>query len=253
MTVPPADIRSLEDIADRAWPAREITSGPGWETRFSDGMHRRLNSATVWDSSDPEAVVGDIEAWYRERGHPAIFKLTDASAPGLDGVLASRGYLLDVGVAVMTTDISGPGESPEAEVAPTATAKWMDAFAAMSGYDPARRTLLKDLLGRIDSATGFSAIEEQGLPVAVGLAVAEGDHAGLFEMVTHPDHRRRGLATRVVGALLSWSRSHGARTGYLQVFEGNTSAEHLYRRAGFTTHHRYWYRVPPGGVPAAPR
>ena len=253
MNPSPADIRSLEHIADRAWPAAETASGPGWETRFSDGMHRRLNSATVWESADLETVVGDIEAWYRERGHPAIFKLTDASAPGLDGLLAAHGYLLDVGVAVMTTDLSGELEPPDVEVVPAATTRWMDAFATMSGYGPRRRALLDDLLERIMPATGFAAIEEQGLPVAVGLSVVEGDHAGLFEMVTHPDCRRRSLATRVVGALLSWSRSHGARTGYLQVLEGNTSAEHLYSRAGFAPHHRYWYRVPPGGLPAAPR
>lgn len=253
MKASPAQIRLLEGIADRAWPARETACGPGWEARFSDGMHRRLNSASVWQSADLEAIVDGIEPWYRERGHPAIFKLTAASAPGLDDMLAARGYLLDVGVAVMTAGLSGSAGPPDLEVVPAPTIRWMDAFAEMSGYGPTRRTLLEDLLGRIEPATGFVAIEDKGTPVAVGLAVAEGDHAGLFEMVTRSDCLRLGLATRVVDALLAWSRSQGARTGYLQVFEGNTPAEHLYRRAGFTTHHRYWYRMPPGGLSAAPR
>lgn len=253
MKISPAEIRALEAIADRAWPARETACGPGWETRFSDGMHRRLNSATVWESADLETVIDDIEAWYRKRGTPPIFKLTAASAPGLDDVLVARGYLLDAGVAVMTADLTGTREPPEAQVVPAATTRWMDAFAAMSGYGPTRRRLLEDLLGRIGPATGYVAIEEMGIPVAVGLAVVDGDHAGLFEMVTRSDCLRLGLATRVVGALLTWSRSHGARTAYLQVFEGNTPAEHLYRRAGFATHHRYWYRIPPGGLSTMPR
>jgi len=247
------EIRTLEAIAGRAWPTRETIGGPGWETRFADGMHRRLNSASVWESTDLEALIDDIEAWYRERGHPAIFKLTQASAPGLESLLATRGYVRDAGVAVMTTDLTGLKGTPGLEIVPAATTRWMDAFAAMSGYGPARRTLLEDLLGRIEPTTGFVAVDDGNTPVAVGLAVVDGDHAGLFEMATRPDRRRRGLATRVVGALLTWSRSQGARTGYLQVFEGNTPAERLYRSAGFVTRYRYWYRMPPGGIPAARR
>jgi len=253
MRASPTEILALEAIADRAWPARETAGGPGWETRFSDGMHRRLNSASVWDSADLESLIDGIETWYRERSHPAIFKLTQASAPGLDGLLDARGYALDAGVAVMTANLAGPEETPESKVVRSATTGWMDAFAAISGYDPARRILLEDLLGRIQPATGFVTIEERDSPVAVGLAVVDGDHAGLFEMATRPDRRRRGLATRVIGALLAWSRGQGARTGYLQVFEGNTAAERLYRSEGFMTRYRYWYRMPPGRIPAVRR
>ena len=91
-----AEIRLLEEISGRAWPPREQASGAGWEARFSDGMHRRVNSATVWpDAPDVGAVVASIEAWFGERRHPPIFKMTGASAPGLDDLLARRGYRVE--------------------------------------------------------------------------------------------------------------------------------------------------------------
>jgi ribosomal protein S18 acetylase RimI-like enzyme len=56
-----------------------------------------------------------------------------------------------------------------------------------------------------------------------------------------------------VASLLAWAREQGAATAFLQVFSDNRPALVLYDRAGFTTHHRYWYRIPPGGLPAGPR
>ena len=74
------------------------------------------------------------------------------------------------------------------------------------------------------------------------MAVAEADLVGLFEVVTDPSQRGRGLATTVVGALLAWGRMHGAATGYLQVMLDNGPALRMYERLGFAETYRYWYR-----------
>ncbi len=249
-----AEIRRLEGIADRAWPAREIARGDDWEARFADGMHRRINSATVWGSGDLDATVPELEAWYWDRGQSPIFKLTDASAPGLDEYLANRGYLRDVRVSIMTAEVTaGERNPPSVRITATPTKPWIDAFSDISGYGTRRRRLLRDTLSRIDATAGYATRRRDGLIVAVGLALVTGDHAGLFEMATHPDHRDRGFATEVLASLLAWMGRQGAATAYLQVLEGNRPARRLYRRAGFTPRYRYWYRAHPGGVPTASR
>jgi ribosomal protein S18 acetylase RimI-like enzyme len=65
-------------------------------------------------------------------------------------------------------------------------------------------------------------------------------------------YRRRGLATAVMAALGRWSRERGARSCLLQVASSNDPAIALYRRLGFTEHHRYHYRLgtPPARPPA---
>jgi len=252
---PPA-IRRLEEIADRAWPARETARGEGWEARFSDGMHRRINSATVWESADLPGTVAQLEAWYEDRGLPPVFKLTRASAPGLDEYLKGLHYGTEAGVAIMTRPLGAhsPGAvAPGTETAEGPTDEWIDAYAAIAGYGPRRRHLLSNVLARIGPPAVFAAHRAAGDIVAVGMAVAEGGHAGVFEMATHPDHRGRGLATGVLATLVDWMHDRGASTAYLQVVESNDPAERLYRRAGFLPRYTYWYRTRPGGVSASSR
>jgi N-acetylglutamate synthase len=93
------------------------------------------------------------------------------------------------------------------------------------------------------------AILEAGVPVATGLAILEGDHVGLFDVVTREGCRRRGFARTMVSALLRWGLEAGARRSYLQVEEGNAPAIALYEPFGFTLAYRYWYRGLPQEAP----
>ena len=99
------------------------------------------------------------------------------------------------------------------------------------------------LLARIRPAAGFATVEHNGETAAIGMAVADGEWVGLFEIGTLPGERRRGLATVVVARLLEWGKEKGARAAYLQVMEANAPARALYTRLGFTEAYRYWYRV----------
>ena len=65
---------------------------------------------------------------------------------------------------------------------------------------------------------------------------------GVAAMEVHPEHRRRGLATRVLRGLHAWGAQHGASRCYLQVEATNTAAITLYTSLGFNPHHRYRIR-----------
>src|SRR5438270_176346 len=56
----------------------------------------------------------------------------------------------------------------------------------------------------------------------------------------------RGLPPALTAALAAAAAAHGAAGLYLQVEDASEAALALYRRAGFTSHHRYHYRVAPG-------
>ena len=58
--------------------------------------------------------------------------------------------------------------------------------------------------------------------------------------------RGRGLASAILGALLTWAWEHGAHHAYLQVDDDNHRAMSVYRRFGFATAYTYHYRARPG-------
>ena len=68
---------------------------------------------------------------------------------------------------------------------------------------------------------------------------------GLHTVEVHPDHRRRGLATRVIVELLDWAGSLGATTAWLHVETHNAAAIALYEGLGFRAHHTARYLTAP--------
>jgi ribosomal protein S18 acetylase RimI-like enzyme len=98
----------------------------------------------------------------------------------------------------------------------------------------------------------FGSVRAAGQTIAVGRVAVAGEWAGLTAVEVHPDHRRRGLATAITAVLAAAAAARGVTGIYLQVEDGNLPARGLYRRAGFTSHHGYHYRIaPPGrGLPA---
>jgi GNAT superfamily N-acetyltransferase len=64
---------------------------------------------------------------------------------------------------------------------------------------------------------------------------------GLYGMYVAESHRGTGVAAALVRAIADWAFELGSRELYLQVTEGNVTAERLYRRMGFQTTAR---RVP---------
>ena len=83
--------------------------------------------------------------------------------------------------------------------------------------------------------------------VARGAAGIEGDWLGIHDVVVEPAYRRRGLARRVLSALLDWGAERGATTVWLHVQTDNEPAMTLYDGLGFTVHHSCRYLEAPAG------
>ena len=83
--------------------------------------------------------------------------------------------------------------------------------------------------------------------VATGEATYHRDWLGIHGLQVHPEHRRRGLGTAAIAALLEWGAEQGATTAWLHVETDNTPAEALYERLGFARHHTCRYLRPAPG------
>ena len=235
----------LEPIADDAWPARERVRMGGWRLNASAGRSMRINACwpLAAPDRDPEEALDAVEAWFEARGLPPRFKLTDGVvAPAdLPRRLALRGYRAVKETVVMLGPTGGEGD-PALRVTAAPDAAFEAVFTATAG-DPEDGRERLDALGRIPAPARFARLDIDGAPAAIGCAAIGGGFAGVFGMRTAPDHRRKGLARRVLRALLAEAAGLDARRAWLQVEADNTPAIALYADEGFEPAYRYRYWV----------
>lgn len=227
----------FELLMDQAWPAYEREGVDGWTFRYAGGVTKRANSALPWGTpGDPDALIALAEKFYAERGLSCTFSMGRRSMPGLDAMLQERGYRLQDPVAVMHSPASV--RAPAAHVVRVEDEPWdgwMESWWAVDGrygegYETARR-----IAGGVPAR--YAAVEEDGVALAVGRGVLQGDTVGIYCMATLPHARRRGLARSVLRALV------GERSAYLVVTRANEAAQAFYASEGFAEVGGYHYRV----------
>lgn len=241
-------IRRLECLAFNAWPALRTCLRDGWVLRFADGHTKRANSANaLWPGTGPLAPRLDaFEADYRRAGLTPVFRATPLAEPGLDEALAARGYSRFDESLVMTASLEGThAPPPGVDLDPDPEAGWLDELAAAAAAPARERATLARMLACLVPAAVFARVREAGEARAFAMGVVEDGHLGIFEVLTVPASRGRGLARRAIEALAAWGQRQGAARAYLQVTEANAPARALYAKFGFEIAYRYHYRRAP--------
>lgn len=244
-------LHDLEAAAFTAWPALEQVRQHGWLLRSAQGYTKRANSANALPGATrlDAAQLADIEAFFKARQLPTIFRLASFALPaGVDEVLADRGYRwVDpswVMVRELRPDAAHPAPAPPTPW-PVSAADWLAGFQAISGKLGADQALHLQLLQAITAPCAWALHWDGDTPVGCGLAVLVDGRLGLFDIATAASRRGQGLASDLCRQLLDWGRRGGAHTAFLQVTASNTGAIRLYERLGFRPAYRYGYRVAP--------
>lgn len=241
-------VRTLEELAMNAWPAKHSLHYDGWVLRTTDGYTKRANSVhPLYEPKlDLDVKIGFCESFYRDQGQPTVFKMTASSTPpGLDTRLDALGYRKESLTSIQTLDMSaGSHESTEGiDLTSTDTEIWHTAFARMNKVNPERRVLHEHILRAILPEKCYAAIYSNGSIIGCGLGVQQSGYLGIFDIVIDPDHRQQGHGERLMAALLAWGKQQGAQMAYLQVMCDNEPALRLYEKLGFQEIYQYWYRV----------
>ncbi len=240
-------IDRLEEAGFNAWPALEQLLADGWLLRFAEGYSRRANSANFLypAPTDPERVIRWCEERYAAHGLPATFRIVERpETTAAERALEQRGYRRLSPSLTLSRPLDSPAAAPDTPpLAALALDEWLPVFALLSGAGPQGQSRHRRILEQLRLPHALGVLVADGRPVACGLAVADRDLVGLFDLATHPAHRRQGHAARLVTALLGWAAQQGASTAFLQVAEQNSAARQLYARLGFQQRYRYWYRV----------
>ena len=242
--------REIDLHAARAWPASVVEEAGGWLLRHTPGLARnRTNSALPLTDGVPDP--GPMEEFYRAHGvSPRVQVSPRERSPELDALLAARGYerrtetiVLHAAAEDVVAATADAAAKVEVEVA-TEPGPWPGVFAELDGR-PDSGLVAERVVSRLALPAAYLSARDADRTAGIGLVVAESAWAGIFCMNTHPDFRRRGVASAVLGAAARWAAGQGAERLYLQVVRSNDAARRLYERAGFTYSHGYHYRVRP--------
>ena len=242
------EIRRLEMLGFRGWPALESLDIAGWRLRFSGGYTKRANSINALEENADfrREMVTSLEAPYRQRGLGIVWRLTPLAPADLDRCLSDRGYRTIERSLVQRSPLQpGLAPDPQVQVLSQPTPAWIEAFSQHSPVRPEHRPAMQRMLSAIAAPVGFAFVVEDGRPMAMAIGAVEGDHMGLFDVLVMPYARRLGLARRVTESLYAWAWRHGARFAWLQVVATNEAALPLYAAQGFRTLYEYEYRIPP--------
>ena len=137
--------------------------------------------------------------------------------------------------------------APMATITETLQPGWEAAYqhSRPNSADPAIvRMILDGSPPRAFAAVAGQGPDDRSELVAIARGHRNEGWLGLASIWTHPDHRRRGLATAMMAALGNWAARQGARYAYLQVATVNESGIAAYRSLGFIQHHAYRYLAP---------
>ncbi len=259
---PDFDLRRLEEVSQNASRPDRGLMIDGWSVGLSRGVAKRSRCINAfYRSARPFARnLADARAAYAQAGLPCVFRLTPfVDDPALDERLAGLGYRRFDAAIVMALDLADlrldhVRPSPLAIVDETDLALAAARVADLRGDDAdemhglaarwqlAAAQIAPQFAMAADCATTTDA---DFAAVASSVAIAEGDHVGIFDVVTAPSWRGRGLAAALIGGQLARARAAGARVAYLQVRADNP-ARRLYERFGFAAVYEYWYRALPG-------
>jgi ribosomal protein S18 acetylase RimI-like enzyme len=245
---PPTPLRRrIEEASLNAWPALQQMLLDGWVLRFSGGFTKRANSVVPLYPAlqEPLDKIRYCERLYDQQQLKTIFRLTTVDDfSELDSQLDARGYQRIDPTRVLHRKIANPS-APDPGFMEVPLREWLNVYSDLADMPRPTQALHAALLKGIRSHCIYGVQYADHQPVACGLAVVERELIGLFDVVTHPERRRRGHAAALVGSLLGAGAQAGATSAYLQVVEHNVPARAMYQALQFSELYHYWYRAAP--------
>jgi GNAT superfamily N-acetyltransferase len=211
-------------------------------TGLPTGVFNSIMYANLPTPARIDAAVMELYALRRRHGVPVGWVIGPASRPtDLGRQLEARGleHLVSLTPMTMTLDALPaaepvPGLTIERVDDPAAYEAWIE--AEQIGFDAAANdeTGLADLRRAMGIGHGFPLHHLlgrlDGAPVATASLLLDGGIAGIYDVSTVPEARRRGIGMAMTLAALREARRLGYRIAFLQP---SAMGRPLYERIGF--------------------
>ena len=239
----------VEQACFNAWPALHEVWVGDWIARSTPGVSRRANSADPLriDPGGQDHVVAGCEAVYRAWKAPPLFRIPSLIGRAMERRLDRLGYLSEGETLTLVGEMGAGALSPDVEITPRPSRTWLLAKAAFMGFSPDQAAVYRRSLARLKLPSAFVLLRHEGRPASLAYGTIHDRLLCIESVATDQALRGRGLARRMLGALIAWAHANGIGAACLQVQADNDPATALYRRLGLTNEiYRYHYRRGPG-------
>ena len=246
------EVAAIEHHSARAWPAPVSIPINGWEMRFAaHSSSRRVNSLNPVEPQAGKfpAVLKAYLAECVKRSSKAHVRLLPLARDNEQEFLLSLGLEAVGATSVeIIDDLASAKPDDQVIISSHVTEDWLNAYIGAHAYAPEERAAVKSILETVPHQMGFAHIIEHGVPVAAGRTAIIDGLAGINQIATAPDQRRKGHARRIMSALMAYAGEQGAQRGYLQVEMRNAPARALYGSLGFKPLYIYDYWPVPTSI-----
>ena len=231
-------IIELEKLSDLTWPALEIIEYGEWRLRISDGFSMRANSVLPIGEPpiDLASAVDEVTSIYRENNLKPPFSIPLPIFDELDRYLEKRGWNIKIDANFLIRDIGAIEVSGHPqfsiEILDYPSKEWLE----VNSDQPLEKIMLR-------YPARYGAIKSGEEVIAVGRIATLGSWSIVTRLFVNPSFRGKGLAKALMNNLLSAAVTEGATKVALQVDNENGAALALYQSMGFTTHHKFVYRI----------
>lgn len=239
----------LEELLMNTWPSIQTKLYDGWVLRYADGYTKRANSVNpIYNSTiDLDEKIDFCEKQYALQNLPTIYKLNKESNPkGIDQRLEERGYYKEdeTSVRILEMDCYKYYEPMDMVAEPQFSNQWLEGYFKCAKLQSRKdQTIVTQMLGNVFNEVICVSKKINGEVVGCGYGAIERGSVGIYNIIIEDKHRGKGYGEDVMNGILSAAYKKGVDTAYLSVVVGNTPAEKLYEKLGFTEIYQYWYRI----------
>ncbi len=244
-------IELAEALAGRAFALATLEANPlggaaaephcgGWALYSGAGSPVNQALGVGLDGPVEEAAFGALEAFFFERGEPAIYEICPFSDPSLLGLLGARGYRMTELTQVLFRPIEDflPARHPAGIEAARATPEeallWSQIVASgfFEGEEaPGEIVRIMAAMAVAESTTAWLA-RCDGVSAGGGSVQMAGNVALFAGQSTLPAFRGRGVQSALIQDGLAYARTCGADLAAAMTLAGSGSQRN-YERAGF--------------------
>lgn len=239
-------IETLEDACARAWPPLTEEKLGDWRLRAANGFSGRANSVlAVGTPGTPVATaLGEACEFAHRNGIAPRVQAIHGST--VERELTAAGWRPDTehAAGALVSVLLGPlptGTSAGTTLLDTPNPGWWQLVTDTTEPSPAQRHVLTG--GAEGHEMAYCAAHTDGELAGAARGALVDDLLYLSSLTVGREHRRRGLATRLMNRLGTWASARRATACVLQVAADNAAALAVYERLGFEESHRYRYWV----------
>lgn len=250
------EVKRYQEFLMNSWPAKHYYFLNGWVLRFTEGVTYRANSVFpiryTGTKKTLDVDIDFVEKAYNAYELPPIFTMPEYFEPKfLQNILEKRGYYsfdhtITLGLEINEIQVKNVNSDFEYLILDSRVKEFSELLANFSKRNEQEQEIIQKINQRIIIPKKcYILVKYEGEIIGTLFAVLiPQGYMYVGDVFVHPDHRRRQVATSMLGKLVDKWKVNEVKYIWLQVEKDNFEALNLYYKLGMKKLYDYFYMKP---------